>query len=112
MESTEERLKEGVLKALDGGGIEDGEGTLYLAGFNLAATTGLTIRFNDEAELLAGREHLTLRFRSSVDGEELSVLSAPDGGWTHRLLESAPRPSNGAAWDAFLGSQWIGSSEV
>lgn len=67
---------------------------------------------HDEPELLAGREHLTLRFRSSIDGEELSVLSAPDGGWTHHLLESAPRPSNGAAWDAFLGPQWIGSSEV
>lgn len=34
MESTEERLKEGVVKALDDG-IEDGDGTLYLAGFNV-----------------------------------------------------------------------------
>ena len=35
MGSTEERLKEGVVQALDAG-IEDGDGTLYLAGFSVA----------------------------------------------------------------------------
>ena len=34
MESTEERLRVGVVSALDNG-IEDGDGTLYLASFSV-----------------------------------------------------------------------------
>lgn len=34
METGEDRLKQGVLNALDRG-LEDGDGTLFLAGFNV-----------------------------------------------------------------------------
>lgn len=66
----------------------------------------------DEPDLLLGYEHCSLRILD-LDGEEQVCYAAPKQGWTHESLESVDYHSvspNG--WDAYLGQQWIGSSEV
>lgn len=49
-----------------------------------------------------------------MDGQIVVYMEAPEGGWTHDLLERLEVPSviyqNGC--DFFLGDAWIGSSEV
>lgn len=63
-----------------------------------------------EPDLLKGFEHKPLRF-VSAEGREISVKYPPPTGWTHDRLEQAEQPK-GRSWDAFLGTQWIGSSEI
>lgn len=63
-----------------------------------------------EEDLLKGNERSDLKFTSVLNGSELSSHKPPDKGWTHHAVEAVAKPTE--AWDAFLGSQWIGSSEV
>lgn len=63
----------------------------------------------NEPDLLAGNTHLPLCFQSP-DGRELERFDAPPKGWTHDSLEVLPKPNS--TWEAFLGTQWVGSSEV
>jgi hypothetical protein len=63
-----------------------------------------------EADLLAGRERMDLLVTPLCGGERLSI-PAPSDGWTHARLETAVERVE-PPWDASLGGQWIGSSEV
>ncbi len=65
-----------------------------------------------EPDLLAGREFEALRY-VAMDGQELATIPAPAAGWTHDALERVrPDIHEGETWDAFLGPQWVGSSEL
>lgn len=64
-----------------------------------------------EPDLLSGNEHQVLSFIPMNGTQELTRVSPPKDGWTHAALEAVALPT-GDAWDAFLGSQWVGSSEV
>ena len=65
---------------------------------------------NGEPDLLSGNERCALRF-VALNGRELVTLQPPQEGWTHDALDAVPWPMD-SPWDAFLGNQWIGSSEV
>ena len=46
-------------------------------------------------------------------GVEVVQYHAPKGGWTHDALECVDYFSvSPDGWDAYLGEQWIGSSEI
>lgn len=64
----------------------------------------------NEPDLLQGREKLPLRFICAA-GAELANVHAPSGGWTHDGLEAAT-PPDAEPWNAYLGEQWVGSSEL
>lgn len=64
----------------------------------------------NEPDLLRGFEHKPLRF-ISPEGGQIAVEYPPPTGWTHDRLEQSHQPQ-GCSWDAFLGTHWIGSSEV
>lgn len=64
-----------------------------------------------EPDLLTGNERCVLRFVTSNAKQELATVNPPQDGWTHAALDAITRPT-GESWDAFLGAQWIGSSEI
>lgn len=66
-----------------------------------------------EQDLLQGNEQEELVITNGAD-EILLQLPAPEGGWTHALLDKAVEDQRlvGKAWDAYLFGIWIGSSEV
>jgi hypothetical protein len=65
-----------------------------------------------EPDLLTGHESEALRY-VAMDGQELATIPAPASGWTHDALERVrPAIPEGEAWDAFLGTQWVGRSEL
>lgn len=63
-----------------------------------------------EPDLLLGNEHKTLCFFTESDPQKTVCIEPPKGGWTHTNLEAVIPPED--VWDAYLGHQWIGSSEV
>lgn len=65
--------------------------------------------FPNETDLLVGNEKEQLRFTSD-DGAILVGVDAPRSGWRHVQIEMVPTPPS--PWDAWLGSTWIGSSEI
>lgn len=64
-----------------------------------------------EPDLLLGNEQFQLRFVTLENDRNIEVIAAPIGGWTHNALEAIKLPDV-EAWNAFLGQQWIGSSEI
>lgn len=64
-----------------------------------------------EADLLIGHEHCTLCFVTAPGGKILPASNPPQGGWTHDALEAVVPPTV-EPWDAFLGNQWVGRSEI
>lgn len=65
-----------------------------------------------ESDLLIGHETDELIIKS-IEGELMETIQPPKDGWTHDSLESlyiSQYSPNG--WDAYLGTQWIGSSEI
>lgn len=67
-----------------------------------------------EPEILPQLVHDTLTIRD-LAGAIIGCKSAPDGGWTHdRLVAEAEAHAHitveGA--NAYLGEQWVGSTEV
>ncbi|WP_281188839.1 hypothetical protein [Vibrio harveyi] len=64
-----------------------------------------------ETDLLLGNEFSQLKIGTSI-------FNAPDTGWTHDLIERyviayENRPDlSMEAWDIYIGSHWVGSSEV
>lgn len=51
----------------------------------------------------------------AIDGnnEVLFTCPAPDGGWTHQSLSTLDIPLQRLeAADAYLGDEWVGSTEV
>jgi len=61
-----------------------------------------------ERDLLHGNELQTLYFKTG--GQVLHCVPAPAGGWTHEALQSVAQPAD--CWDAYLGDEWVGSSEI
>ena len=66
---------------------------------------------DNEPDLLIGHEHEDLII-TDLDKVTLKVIRPPTNGWTHDILESINYYSINDAWDAYLGKQWIGCSEV
>ncbi|EOG8381080.1 MULTISPECIES: hypothetical protein [Pseudomonas] len=67
-----------------------------------------------EPNIISGSEHQPLEIRS-LTGSIIKQLQAPATGWSHdSLIEVAARQHelyrDGA--DAYLGNEWIGSTEV
>lgn len=64
-----------------------------------------------EPDLLVGYEHQALVIKD-MDEKEIHRMDAPKDGWSHDKLETIDYDSISPEWDAYLGNQWIGSSEV
>lgn len=52
---------------------------------------------------------------TDLNDKPMKVIVVPDGGWTHDLLQEQvvtlePNTKDGAS--AYLGKQWVGSTEV
>lgn len=65
-----------------------------------------------ELDLLAGNEYEVLSI-NDLCGDELASIKPVSTGWTHDKLLAIDIDSmapNG--WDAYLGGEWIGCSEV
>lgn len=67
-----------------------------------------------EPDLLQGHEEDDLCVYS-LDGNLLMRQAAPVTGWTHEKLDGLDQVLINQfpdGWDAWLGGQWVGSSEV
>ncbi|MCG3740697.1 hypothetical protein [Vibrio cincinnatiensis] len=64
-----------------------------------------------EPDLLVGFDRQPLIVKN-LDGKEIHRIDAPGDGWSHDVLESIDFYCISPQWDAYLGEQWIGSSEV
>lgn len=65
-----------------------------------------------EENLLVGSEKEQLTIVSMDDKEDI-VIEPYNGFWTHDSLEAIDYNSHSPfGWDAYLGEQWIGSSEI
>lgn len=64
-----------------------------------------------EPDLLFGCEQQPLVVKN-LDGKEICRIDSPSSGWSHAELESIDYYSFSPEWDVYLGSQWVGSSEV
>lgn len=74
----------------------------------------VTDRRPGEPDLMAALRMETLKV-VDLDGGAILAREAPAGGWTHDELERiavAIEPDCLAGADAFLGPQWVGSTEV
>ena len=49
---------------------------------------------------------------TDIDSVEVTRISPPPSGGTHELLEQHSEHEHGGPLDAYLGSDWVGSSEV
>ena len=58
-------------------------------------------------------ESLTVK---TLDGDLIACVPPPSGGWTHTSLvveaEKIAQKTGSSGADAFLGSSWVGSTEV
>ena len=67
---------------------------------------------HNEPDLLIGNEHQCLIIKD-LDSNVVAKIHAPHSGYTHDLLESVDYFAHSPdGWEAYLGSVWIGSSEV
>jgi hypothetical protein len=65
-----------------------------------------------EEDLLIGFEKEQLIIVSIGDKEDV-YIEPLNGFWTHDALEAIDYNLHGPdGWDAYLGKQWIGSSEI
>jgi hypothetical protein len=69
---------------------------------------------NDEPDILTPVKHNDLLI-TDLDGVQMLIIPAPEGGWSDELLWAASdryiaKTANGA--EAYLGEQWVGSTEV
>ncbi|QPS78358.1 MULTISPECIES: hypothetical protein [Delftia] len=64
-----------------------------------------------ESDLLSGHEHCVFRFVTGAGDHQLAAHQPPKAGWTHDALDAIVVPK-AEPWDAFLGAQWVGSSEI
>lgn len=74
----------------------------------------LTDRREGESDILSPVMHAPFEIRS-LAGEVLKTVAAPSLGWTHTQLvavaaENEPIIRDGA--DGYLGSEWVGSTEI
>ena len=74
----------------------------------------VTDRRPGERDILPGVAHEPLSV-TSLDGSLITTTQPPPGGWTHdRLQEEAQRLADATrdGADAWLGTTWVGSTEV
>ena len=65
-----------------------------------------------ETDLLKGNKHLPLKFEDPQSKETIMECEPPaSSGWTHDALESV-NPPNTHQWNAYVGTHWVGSSEI
>lgn len=67
-----------------------------------------------EPDILSSVMHAVFEIRS-LGGEILKVVDAPSTGWTYELLMSVAvqqEAITSVGADAYLGGQWVGSTEV
>jgi hypothetical protein len=65
-----------------------------------------------EPNLLIGNENKGLTIQD-LAGKVLASISPDDTGWTHAQLLAIDIDSMAPeGWDAYLGDEWIGSSEI
>ncbi len=66
----------------------------------------------NEPDLLIGFEHKILIVKDCA-GKVCNEQAAPKpNGWTHEKLENIDYSKYSNCWDAYIGNQWIGSSEL
>ena len=66
-----------------------------------------------KCELTEDSKRMTLRLTGyNMDGELEIELNAPANGWTHAQIAAHITFNKLECWDAYLGTTWIGSSEV
>lgn len=67
-----------------------------------------------EMEILTPDNALkTLRIVHGDHGQLLFMSEAPQDGWTHEKLCALELPLGDLLWaDAYLGDEWVGSTEV
>ncbi|MDH0740277.1 hypothetical protein YH64_016390 [Achromobacter sp. LC458] len=71
----------------------------------------VTDQMEGEPDILAALRHQPLLLRG-LDGSTLHVQQAPAHGWTHEGLCAVQPESAVIGCDAFLGTSWVGSTEV
>lgn len=65
-----------------------------------------------EKDLLIGFENEPLTIKCMDDKADV-VIEPANGFWTHEALELIDYNKHSPfGWDAYLGDQWIGSSEI
>jgi hypothetical protein len=64
----------------------------------------------NEPDLLSGYENEPLILKD-LDANELTRIEPVPDGWTHDMLESLELVAF-EPFDAYLGSRWVGSSEI
>lgn len=77
----------------------------------------ITDQQGGEPDILEQVKYKSLRvFSDNQDGksELIKEIEAPTGGWTHELLIHLDQASFAIEWigEAYLGNQWVGSTEV
>ncbi|EOW6411049.1 MULTISPECIES: hypothetical protein [Cronobacter] len=73
--------------------------------------TYITDQHNGEADILASHQSEILILRN-LEGSELLRVTAPETGWTHEALCAIQPVESEEGADAYLGEQWVGSTEV
>lgn len=67
----------------------------------------------DSCDLTPTTKHQALRIEGYTTTEEVNItIDAPANGWTHTQIEAHIAFNKLECWDAYLGTTWIGSSEV
>ena len=74
----------------------------------------ITDRRPAEHDILTPLRHVPLRI-TTLEGTHITTLQPPATGWTHELLDQHAHrlthdTRDGA--DAWLGSRWVGSTEI
>ncbi|MFA1240858.1 hypothetical protein ACCC84_21355 [Serratia odorifera] len=65
-----------------------------------------------EPDLLCGYETAKLVVKD-LSGANATEYATPEQGWTHASLEALDLcVAFPDGWDAFLGGEWVGSSEI
>ncbi|EJV9475505.1 hypothetical protein ACT0XK_004373 [Cronobacter sakazakii] len=73
--------------------------------------TYITDQQNGEPDILAPLQSETLIIKS-LEGKDLLKVAAPKTGWTHEALCAIQSAESEEGADAYLGAQWVGSTEV
>ncbi|SEK11931.1 hypothetical protein SAMN03159494_05545 [Achromobacter sp. NFACC18-2] len=71
----------------------------------------VTDRLAGEPDILTPIRHLPLNIRT-LDGDTVVIQQAPQKGWTHEALCAFQPVAAADGCEAFLGTSWVGSTEV
>lgn len=80
--------------------------------------TLITDTQSNEQDILASIKHEPLSVVTIFYLEDLYYSEAPNEGWTNETLQAKIQELEGKGllgikgWDAYIGNEWVGSSEV